>query len=88
MLDPAKGDRAEGEIDRFIQSRSASKEKANFQAEAWAASEVNHRETTRQKNREEWVQFYECLARNHAQLAEENRAKADALLKEPANAST
>jgi len=88
MLDQAKVDRAEGEIDRFIQSRSASKDKANNQAEAWAASEAKHREKTRKKNREEWIAFYECLAHNHALLAAENRDKADALVKEHANAST
>lgn len=45
-----------------------------------AASERKHQEKLRQENRWEWIRFYECLAYNHAQLAEENRAKAEALL--------
>jgi hypothetical protein len=48
MLDQAKVGRAEAGIDRFIASRSASKDKANLLADEWAASEVKHREKQRE----------------------------------------
>ncbi len=82
MLDHAKVEAAEASIDKFIASRSASKDKANLLAQEWAASERKHRAKLRQENRWEWIRFYECLAHNHAQLADENRAKAEALLAE------
>jgi len=80
VLDPVKVEAAEASIDRFIEQRSRQRNQANALAEAWAASECRHREKLRQENRWEWIRFYETLAHNHAQLADENRAKAEALL--------
>lgn len=58
MLDPVKIEAAEASIDKFIASRSASKDKANLLAEAWAASERSHREKLRAANRELWLDFH------------------------------
>lgn len=82
MLDPVKVEAAEASIDRFILQRSASKDKANLLAQEWAASERRHREKLRQEHRWQWIRYSECLADSHARIADENRAKAEALLEE------
>ncbi len=85
MLDPVAAERGERELDRFIDSRAQRTgwEKANKIEALYAESVRRHRAKLRQENRWAWIRFHECLAHNHAPLADENRAKAAALLAEP-----
>lgn len=80
MLDPVRAERAEAEIDKFINSRSKAKEEANAVEALWRASERAHAAKRREENRTAWVGYYERLAHGCRERAEEYEAKADALL--------
>ncbi len=86
--DVAAVERAEKSLDEFINSRSKAKDKANELAAAWARSEAVHREKLRRENRALWYEFHLRLADSHARIADENRAKAEALLAEPGGGGT
>ena len=46
------------QIDQLIESRTASRVKANAQAAAWSASERRYHERRRRENRAAWYDFY------------------------------
>ncbi len=54
MLDPVAVERAEKELDNFINSRSKAKDKANAEADLWRISEAAHREKKQDANRLAW----------------------------------
>lgn len=80
MLDPVKVERAEGEIDRFITSRSKQREEANAVEALWKASERAHAAKQREENRTSWIIYYTHLAQGCRQRAEEYDEKVEALL--------
>ena len=50
MVDVARVERVEAELDAFINARSRAKKQANELVEMWAASERKHREKTRRES--------------------------------------
>lgn len=73
---------ASAQIDVLIERRATEHANANELAAIWARSEAVHREKLRQEHRWQWIRYFECLADSHARIADENRAKAEALLEE------
>jgi len=83
MLDPVAVERAESEIDHFIQRRAREKADANRVEELFAESERRHQDKRRRENRDLWRSYHldqaERLERTAASIAEEHRARAAAL---------
>ena len=73
MLDPVAVDRAEKQIDVFINSRSKAKDRANAEADLWRISERKHRERRREEHRLAWYCF-------HLDQAERLRRTMEALI--------
>ena len=63
-------------LDHFIEKRAREKADANRVEELWAASERRDQELRRRERREAWLEHERHMARLHADLAEEHRAKA------------
>jgi hypothetical protein len=80
--DVAAAERAERDLDAFINRRSRAKEKANAEEEMWRASERRVREKRRQLNRQAWLDFYEHMNRLHLGLAAEHADKRSRLMLE------
>ncbi len=79
VLDPVAVERAEAEIDKFINSRSKQREEANSLEAVWAASERRELAKRREENRTLWIDHYQGLVRVHIRLAKDARRKARAL---------
>ena len=80
MIDDVEAvERAERDLDTFINRRSASRDNANAREEMWRTSERRHEEKHRLELREEWREYERHLEAIHMSLALEHRAKADAL---------
>ena len=70
------------EIDRLIEHRARTptdKEEANREAEAWSESARAHHSRIRNRNRWEWIRFFERMAQSHARLSEDYQRRADEL---------
>ncbi len=63
-------ERAERDLDAFINRRSRAKDKANTEEELWRASERRVREKRRRVNRQEWIDYYGSMHRVHLGIAE------------------
>ena len=72
-------ERAEAELDRFIDRRAREAGDANAIEELWAESVRRHHARRREENRQSWIAFHRGLARAHAAISDEHRVKADAL---------
>ena len=72
-LDVAAIERAERDLDAFVNKRSKEREEANAEEELWRVSERRHRRKARIANGHAWVEYYEHLAHCHEQRAEEYR---------------
>jgi hypothetical protein len=72
-------DRATDQLDRLIQNRATTKEKANAEEESWKASARAFNAEHQEARRYQWVAYHRMLARNHAALAEANERRAAAL---------
>jgi hypothetical protein len=79
-VDVNKIEAAEASLDQFIERRAREKADANRIEEGWAISERRHRERRRGANRQEWREYEMHMARLHASLSEEHRAKAERLI--------
>jgi hypothetical protein len=71
MLDPAAVERAESEIDNFINKRAGARDKANALEEMWRASERRHRRKVRLANGHAWVAYFDHLALCYERRADE-----------------
>lgn len=80
MLDPIATERAERQIDAFIESRNKGRAEANAIAAMWRASERAHAAKQREENRTSWVLYYTHLAQGCRRRAEEYDEKVEALL--------
>ncbi len=72
----------DAEIDRLI-SRRASQDRgptADEQQEMWKASVRRHNAKTRERNRWEWVRFFDRMAASHARISEGYRERAERLM--------
>ncbi len=69
-MDVEKTERAEADLDRFINARSRQKNEANTEEELWRASERRVREKRRRENRQEWIDYYGSMHRVHLGIAE------------------
>ena len=76
MLDHAAVERAEAEIDRFVNSRSKQREDANALAAIWAASERRELAKRREENRAAWADYYRRLAGANLLAARDYRRRA------------
>ena len=81
-IDVEKTERAEADLDRFINARSRQKNEANTEEELWRASERRVREKRRRENRQEWLDFYERMNRLHLGLAAEHADRRSRLMLE------
>jgi len=74
VFDAAAGERAEAELDRFIEKRSRDRTKENALEEAWVASERRHHQKRRKENAAAWCSYHlgqaERLERTAAELRE------------------
>ena len=78
-MDVEAMERAEAELDRFIDRRAREAGDANAIEELWAESVRRHHARRREENRIAWVAFHRGLARAHASISAEHLDKADAL---------
>ncbi len=76
MLDVARTEAAEKELDRFINSRSKDKDKANAEAERVKAENLRRLQALREENRTLWIAHYHSLVRAHFRLARDARRRA------------
>ena len=85
-IDVEKTERAEADLDRFINARSQQREEANAEEAAWAESVRRYEARRRERNRELWRTYHleraDCLERTAAELAASHRARAEALAEE------
>ncbi len=79
-MDTEAVERVEVELDRLVEKRAREAEDANRIEVLWQQSERAHRDRRREENVEAWCDFHRHMARLHASLCEEHRAKAEALL--------
>lgn len=77
MLDPVKAERAEAEIDKFINSRSKQREEANAVEALWRATERAHTAKRREENRDASVAYFSRLAHGCRRRAEEYDRKVE-----------
>jgi hypothetical protein len=82
LFDPVVVERAESEIDRFIERRANGRELANREEALWKESERKHRERQRRRNLALWYDFFLSMADSHAQLATSYEERALQLLEE------
>lgn len=80
MLDVEAVERAERQIDAFIESRAKGREEANALETLWAASERRELAKQREENRTAWFVYFSHLAHSCHRQAERYEAKAEALL--------
>ncbi len=76
----AKLEKAEAEIDLFIEKRAREAGDANAIEALWAESVRRHHARRREENRLAWVAFHRHMVRLHASLSAEHRERAEALL--------
>jgi hypothetical protein len=57
--------------DQLIESRTASRTKANAQAASWSASEQQYHARKRAEIRAQWYAFFCQMAENHRRLSED-----------------
>jgi hypothetical protein len=80
--DVEAAERVEAELDNFISKRSREREEAHRVEAAWAESARRHRARRRERNRQEWLAFYEHMNRLHLGLAAEHADRRSRLLAE------
>jgi hypothetical protein len=68
--DVAAIEKAERDLDAFINRHSRAKDKANAEEELWRASERRVWEKRRRANRQEWIDYYGSMHRVHLGIAE------------------
>jgi hypothetical protein len=71
-LEMAALEKAEQQIDQFIEKRAREKADANKVEELWAESDRRHRDRRREENREAWREYERHLERVHMELALEH----------------
>ena len=75
-------ERAEAELDRFIDRRAREAGDANAIEELWAESVRLHHARQQETNREAWHSYEMHMCKLHASLSEEHRVKALTFLKQ------
>jgi hypothetical protein len=73
-------ERAERELNGFIERRASAREKANEAAYEEKKRDRRRQEKIRQENAEAWANFFICQAETHAMLSAVNERKAKSLL--------
>jgi hypothetical protein len=73
-------ERAEKELNGFIERRATAREEANAEAFEERRRDRRRLEKLRQENAEAWVDFFMCQAETHALISAENERKARELL--------
>jgi hypothetical protein len=83
VLDPVATERAEAEVDSFIERRAREREKANSEAEALRAADEKRWEKLYAENRTLWIHHHGKMAKEHARLSAEHERRARSLLGKP-----
>ena len=85
--DAARGETIEKELDLLIERRALKTTAEQRRVEdLWRDSEREHRAKVRERNRWEWIRFFERMARSHAATSEDYARRAQALLEEEVRA--
>lgn len=84
MLDEVtRGEIVEQELNAMIERRALrATGEQQFIEDAWAESSRVHRQRERQRNRWEWIRFFERMAASHARTSENYERRARELLGE------
>jgi hypothetical protein len=83
LLDPIAVERAESEINRYIEKRADYRNQANEEARREKAVEQRRLEALHFENKTLWVHHHFSLAEEHAKLSAEHARRAQALLAGP-----
>ena len=81
-MDVAKIEKAEAELDAFLKRRARQSKEANTVEAMWAESVRKDRERRRERNRWEWIRFFDRMAWNHALLSASYEKRAEKLLED------
>ena len=73
LFDVEAAEKAEQQINLFIDKRSREREEANRVEAAWAESTRRHRRKVRLTNGNAWVEYFDHLASCHERRADEFR---------------
>lgn len=73
-------EKAEAQIDQFIEKRAREKADEQKIAELWAESDRREREKRRRENAQAWHDYYSSMARVHHGIAAEHAKRADGVL--------
>ena len=74
-MDPETVERAEAELDSFIDKRARQAKDPERVEELWAKSTARDRARRREENRTLWVEFHSRLSRSYARISAEHEAK-------------
>jgi hypothetical protein len=74
-------DSVDTELDRLISRRASTdhREDPQTREELWKMSVRRHHEKIRQRNRWEWVRFFDRMAQSHARIAQDYERRAEEL---------
>jgi hypothetical protein len=76
----ARGYQVEADLERLIERRSRKGEvDPDEREEAWMESVRRHHAKIRERNRWEWVRYFDRMAENHAKLSEDYQRRAEKL---------
>ena len=75
-------DRANGEIDKFIDKRAQQRKEARDAEQVWKKSVRDYHAKQRETNRQAWIEHYLAMSESHQKLADEYEDKAIKLHKE------
>ena len=79
-MDVAHIEKAEASLNNLIERRARAASKAEAEEDLRRASERRHKAAKRERNRWEWIRFFDKMAANHAALAESYKARAEQLI--------
>jgi hypothetical protein len=75
-------EKAEQQIDQFIERRARQRDAANKEEEFWLEQDRRHRERRREANRKLWIDYYGSMHRVHLGIAEGHARRRSQLLAE------
>ncbi len=78
-LDYEATEKAEQELDKFVERRAREKSDEQKVADLWAETDAREREKRRRENKQAWREYELHLERVHMGLALEHRARAEKL---------
>ncbi len=71
VLDVAKVEKIEGDLNALIERRATQRDKANAEADLWAMSERRHRARLREERLRERLAYHQAMLRAHSENFQE-----------------